>query len=325
MPMSALLENTGIHRLSIPTPFAVGPVNVYLVKSEPVVLIDTGPNTDDAYRRLVAGLKRHRVSLSDIDIVLVTHGHLDHMGLLARILDQSDAVAYAHPHAVARWARYDDDAQTQRQFYVDIMREFGVPEETVTLCAARQETFRPYGAKVVTGKPVEDGDTVAGWSAYHVPGHSPSDTLFLDPRGGLCFLGDHVLRRISPNPLLRKPLPGQKRVRSLVEYQESIRRTRELPIHIGCPGHGTPFDNIPATIDRILARQAQRTADVKRLLEAGPQTPYQISQTLFPDLSPDGLVLGLSVSVGHLEVLEDQGLAAAEPVKGVLTYRLADV
>jgi len=63
---------------------------------------------------------------------------------------------------------------------------------------------------------------------------------------------------------------------------------------------------------------------VKRLLESGPQTPYQVCQTLFPDLSPDGLVLGLSVAVGHLEVLEDQGRAIAEPVKGVLTYRLAE-
>ena len=38
--------------ISIPTPFYVGDVNVYLIKKDPVTLIDVGPKTDAAAKAL---------------------------------------------------------------------------------------------------------------------------------------------------------------------------------------------------------------------------------------------------------------------------------
>ena len=37
--------DAGIHRFAIPTPFAVGRVNCYLIEDEPLTLVDTGPNS----------------------------------------------------------------------------------------------------------------------------------------------------------------------------------------------------------------------------------------------------------------------------------------
>ena len=37
-------RKAGIHTLRIPTPFAVGRVNCYLIEDEPLTLVDTGPN-----------------------------------------------------------------------------------------------------------------------------------------------------------------------------------------------------------------------------------------------------------------------------------------
>ena len=34
----------GVHRIGVPTPFAVGKVNAYLIEDDPLTLIDTGPN-----------------------------------------------------------------------------------------------------------------------------------------------------------------------------------------------------------------------------------------------------------------------------------------
>jgi hypothetical protein len=36
--------DAGIHRLAIPTPFAVGRVNTYLIEDDPLTLVDSGPN-----------------------------------------------------------------------------------------------------------------------------------------------------------------------------------------------------------------------------------------------------------------------------------------
>ncbi len=72
--------------LSIPTPFYIGDVNVYLIKEEPLTLIDVGPKTAEAETVLREKLKRHGVSFSDIKRILLTHAHEDHCGLAKRIL-----------------------------------------------------------------------------------------------------------------------------------------------------------------------------------------------------------------------------------------------
>lgn len=80
-----------IHLLSIPTPFPVGPVNVYLLEGEPLTLIDAGPLTDDAFEALKAGLKELGYSLKDIEQLIITHAHHDHFGQAGRIVEESGA------------------------------------------------------------------------------------------------------------------------------------------------------------------------------------------------------------------------------------------
>ena len=50
----------GIHRLAIPTPFAVGRVNVYLIEDEPLTLVDAGPELRHLVRRAPARDRRPR-------------------------------------------------------------------------------------------------------------------------------------------------------------------------------------------------------------------------------------------------------------------------
>ena len=38
----------GIHCLPVPTPFAVGAINAYLIEDEPLTLVDSGPNSGKA-------------------------------------------------------------------------------------------------------------------------------------------------------------------------------------------------------------------------------------------------------------------------------------
>lgn len=71
-----------IIQLSIPTPFAVGDVYAYVLKGEAVTLVDCGPMTEEAERAFVTQLKEHRLSIDDIDQVVLTHHHADHVGLL---------------------------------------------------------------------------------------------------------------------------------------------------------------------------------------------------------------------------------------------------
>src|SRR5437868_1092729 len=81
----------GIHRLRIPTPFAVGRVNVYLIEDAPLTLVDSGPNSgislDELERQL--GALGHKIE--DLELVLISHQHLDHIGLVDIIAKRSGA------------------------------------------------------------------------------------------------------------------------------------------------------------------------------------------------------------------------------------------
>src|SRR6266540_3975926 len=49
-------REAGIHRLRIPTPFAVGRVNCYLIEDEPLTLVDTGRNSRGRGDRAALGV-----------------------------------------------------------------------------------------------------------------------------------------------------------------------------------------------------------------------------------------------------------------------------
>src|SRR3954462_10413528 len=83
--------------ISLPTPFYVGPVNVYLIAEEPLTLIDTGPKTKEAIEALKEGLRRARVRVQDIKRIVLTHAHEDHCGLAKQLRDEAkEAEVFVH-------------------------------------------------------------------------------------------------------------------------------------------------------------------------------------------------------------------------------------
>ena len=78
--------------VAIPLPLAhVGSVNAWLLLGDPITLIDTGPRDDGALAALEAGLRGQRLRVEDIELLLATHHHLDHVGLAATIQRRSGA------------------------------------------------------------------------------------------------------------------------------------------------------------------------------------------------------------------------------------------
>lgn len=323
-PATDFLREHNIAMMPLPTPFPVGPINAFLFKNDPVTLVDTGLNTEKTYTELTARLKNEGLVFSDIDIIIVTHGHRDHMGLLGRLLEETKAKAYGHPLVNKLGHPNDDDIPKRKKFFLGILSEFGVPEETIEQANSLYDRFQRFSEPFNLDYLVEEGRKTLDFDTYFVPGHSPSDTLFVDENRGLTIVGDHILTNTNPNPLLRRPEEGEKRAKSLVEYQTSLRKSRELNLGVCLPGHGDPFTDHVAVIDRILDKHARRSELVKKFVRDGKRTPYAISRKLFPDLPAPHLHLGLSVSVGHLEVLEECGLLSSTHENGVLTYSTID-
>ena len=112
----ARAAEAGIHRLRIPTPFAVGRVNCYLIEDNPLTLVDTGPNSGKALDELQGQLADRGHSIDDLELVILTHQHIDHLGLVEIIVEHSGAEVAALGLAARRLANFSEDAELDDEF-----------------------------------------------------------------------------------------------------------------------------------------------------------------------------------------------------------------
>lgn len=318
----------GVHCLRIPTPFAVGRVNAYLIEDEPLTLIDVGPNSGRALDELNAQLGQHGHAIEDLEQILVTHQHLDHIGLVEIAAEHSGAEVAAIGAAARRLERFDEEAVAEDEFAVSVMLRNGIPEEVAVALRSVSSSFHGWGSKVKVTRPLADGESIelAGRSlqALHRPGHSPSDTVFWDERRKLLFSGDHLLSNVSSNPLITPPLDGSKhRVQTLVTYLESLRQTQAMPAEIVLGGHGEPITDHVALIDARFAATERRKEKIYRLIAERPRSGYELAQAIWGNVAVTQAYLTLSEVIGHTDILVNEGRVREADEGSVIRFEAA--
>jgi glyoxylase-like metal-dependent hydrolase (beta-lactamase superfamily II) len=155
-----------------------------------------------------------------------------------------------------------------------------------------------------------------------MPGHTPGLLCLHDEERRLFFSADHLLEKISPNPIIELGPNGEEGAfRPLLAYVESVDRLRALDVDLVLPGHGPPFSGHREVIDRLLGFYGKRQARIRELLSAGPRSAWEISRALFPAARPIDAFLTVSETIANLEVLEHRGEAARALVDGVYRFR----
>jgi glyoxylase-like metal-dependent hydrolase (beta-lactamase superfamily II) len=310
----ALAARAGIHRLRIPTPFLVGRVNCYLIQDEPLTLVDTGPNSGSSLDALQRALAEHDVTIEDLELVVLTHQHMDHVGLLEIIARRSGAEVAAYAPLKAWLHDYSANAIADDEYAQAMMRRHGVPDDLATVLGALSAAFRAYGSSGEVSRPLEPGDRLSlrdrSFEILHRPGHSPSDTLFWDEDHRILFAGDHLLPHISSNPVISRPLGDGTvgaRPRPLLDYITSMRATRELGARLVLPGHGDPVLDPVALIDERLRRHDRRARKILRALGSGPLAAHEIAVSLWGNVAVTQAFLTLSEVLGHLDLLIERG------------------
>jgi glyoxylase-like metal-dependent hydrolase (beta-lactamase superfamily II) len=304
-------QDAGIHRLAIPTPFAVGRVNTYLIEDEPLTLVDSGPNSAKALDELERALAARGHSIEDLELLIVTHQHIDHLGLLDVLARRSGAEVAALDVLAPYVERYSDDAEADDEFADALMRRHGIPEDVVFALRAVSRAFRAWGSSAKVTRPLRDGERLAFRDrelvVMHRPGHSPTDTVFWDADRQILLAADHLIKHISSNPLIARepgaPPDPDRRTRSLIAYLDSLARTRELPAKLVLPGHGEPIVDHVAVIDERFALHRRRADKIHGLLAEQPRTAYEIAQALWGNVAVTQAFLTLSEVLGHVDLL----------------------
>jgi glyoxylase-like metal-dependent hydrolase (beta-lactamase superfamily II) len=310
----------GIHRIPIPTPFAVGRVNVYLIEDEPLTLVDTGPNSATSFDELTTGLAGLGHALEDVELVIVTHQHIDHLGLVALVAQRSGAEVAAIDVLAPYLEDFSQEAQKDDEFARSVMLRNGIPEDVVSALSAVSQAFRAWGSRADVTRVLRDGEEMRfrdrSLHVHHRPGHSPTDTIFEDRERRILIAADHLLGHISSNPLITRPADGSsERPQALVTYLRSREATREMDVELVLPGHGEPITDHRTLIDERFALHRRRAEKIHRLIAERPRTAYEIAQALWGNIAVTQAYLTLSEVLGHVDLLTNAG-RVREVVRG---------
>lgn len=327
---AAVLGALGVHRIAVPVPFpeAGGPANVYVIEEDGggVALFDAGIGTREGRDAIHHGFDRAGLSLGDIRRIFVSHGHLDHYGYARAAQEASGAPVYAH-HRDHDKVTGRDRTNQRLQLYAAYLVRLGAPPHLLEHVRVHWQDAQRMARPIEDVRPLEPGARLRfrrfSAEVLHLPGHTPGLVCLWDAEHRVLFSDDHLLERVSPNPLLDLEGNAEPRHKALVEYLRSAQRVRELPVALVAPGHAEPFAGHVEIIDRLVSFYRLRQERILDLLREGPQTPADLSPKIFPRAREHQLYLTLSEVLGNLEVLEEEGRVARVAQGDRLRFQLA--
>jgi glyoxylase-like metal-dependent hydrolase (beta-lactamase superfamily II) len=201
--------------------------NVFVIASpDGLTLVDAGLVHDAG--RILEQIEAAGHALSSVRALVLTHGHEDHEGGSARIIEATGAKVFAHAAEVPL---------IERTAHPSTVRQ---PRRLLSRIAG---TFLPKGQPCKVDVALEDGDEISGTGGYrvvHTPGHTPGSMCLYHPARRILFCGDAIFNI--------HPVTGRRGLRAPIamftadpaKARDSIVRLAALDVNQLYPGHGEP-------------------------------------------------------------------------------------
>ena len=320
----------GIFRLVLPLPFpGLNRVNAYLLDAgEGATLVDSGifdpdPSGDHGWQELVGALDACGVAARDIGRLVITHPHIDHYGMAARIVEEAGCELWMHESTDEELQMYEDPESVIRRVR-EMFAEHGVEGREVEDLTAFED-WRSYLSGIVRPtQRLSGGERIeaAGrsWDIVHTPGHSRSHIcLASDDR--ILISGDHLLPSITPHIDFRR---GED-TDPLGEFLESLQTIEKLDPVLVLPGHGRPFDE-GAERARINARHHdRRLGSILQIIRREPHTASEITDEIWGTTLLDfQRRLALGEALAHLAYLVKRGEVERLERDGTVYFKKAE-
>lgn len=318
-------ENNQPIRIELPTVFEMGTVNSYLFIDPVPTLIDCGEKSDASWKALIESLSAEGLKITDIERVIITHAHVDHMGMAARVADASGAKVWVS-ELVEDWAINLSTMQQARwKIITELLTEITNQKDSplhqgfAKFFNNYTEYWDPIPAESVEvfklGSSLSLGTTE--WEVIHAPGHCINQTCFYDHESKDLIAADMLLK-IASTPVVDAQIDDpSKRTVGLAEMIVTMNKFNSLELSTVYPGHYQPIIDGNEILQRQLTRIDQRIEQTKGLISEGPKNFFEILDHMYR-----GRVSGpaIPMMIGYLDVLIANGMIKTRQSKDGLMY-----
>ena len=315
----------GVVRIEFEVDWPPGHAVAWLVDGPEPVLVDAGAPGETATETLADALDTHGYGVGDIDHLVVTHPHSDHVGQVPTLLE-AGARLYAPGPALEQLRRDPEDLeaavrQTAREAGLDGDRVDRAVEQAVDSLERDRRLLPPDEVDVAFdfGEPFDAGGHV--FTPLYTPGHQKTHASFLAELGGTAlFPGDALIEPFRAAAIHAGIDRGA--YRAIDAFYDAMDRFEAVEADRAFPGHGPAFDDIGGAVDSTRASLDSLVEDTAEALRAvEPTSPAEVS---YERVGPAEHPATLLDTLGALGSLADAGRAECRLVDGVRRYESSE-
>lgn len=323
LQMITTVKTPEIHPIIVPSSSGLRSYNFYLMRYHGATfLVDAGVAKEESWQAFQSVLKENDITLNQLDAILLTHHHIDHIGIVNRILAEHSIPVYAHEDTVIRLQRDPQFLLKRREFFESLYKKMGVDSKKVTLEMKRLlDNVVKYESEKINAnfRLLKEGDTIFGLHVIEVPGHSPDHIAFYHEESGVMVVGDHMIQHMSSNALVDIGEAGQ-RLSSLVIYEQSLKRLQNLTIDTAYSGHGEIITDPQQLLIKKLRRIEEKGKLILQLLQ-DEKTAAEVAQEIYKEKYETQFPLVMSEIIGHIDRLEHLRMIKKTKRMGINYYQ----
>jgi glyoxylase-like metal-dependent hydrolase (beta-lactamase superfamily II) len=284
----------------------------YLVLHQDLcVLIDTGSGYGDSNQQLIQGFQAideliagKTVRVEDLTHVLITHGHIDHIGGLEEVTSRSSAKVGVHELDSRNITNYKERRifilRRLEQYLIEAGVETKRREYILELYRFTKQLFQSVPINFTYN---DINMQLGDFEIFHVPGHCAGHVVIR--LHDILFCGDHILTDITPHQAPEELTAGT----GLDHYLNSLDGVEEWAknIRLALCGHNSAITDIPKRIAEIKQMHMERLEIVMDFLKT-PKTINTLSDHLFGEANGYDALLAVEEAGAHVEYLYQRGL-----------------